>query len=131
MIKTCTTIGLMVSSLVLGATAIAAEQGPAEEVTVSDMKVAIDPRTGKLRPLTAAESKALSAAMLKSGYAGFKGQPRTEQEARATKRVRADGSVQVKVPATQMSEMRVVQDADGTLRMYEGDVPANHEEVSQ
>lgn len=123
----------LLSGMVFGCMAVAAEPQAvaAQEVTFSGVKVAVDPATGKLRPLTPAEERALSGVLLKSGNGAFPGQPRNEKEAAATKRVHRDGTVQVQVPATVMTEMRAVQDADGTLRLHEGDVATDHEEASQ
>lgn len=122
----------LLSGMVFGCMAVAAEPQAvaAQEVTFSGVKVAVDPATGKLRPLTPAEERALSAALLKSDKA-FPGQPRDEKEAAATKRVHRDGTVQVQVPATVMTEMRAVQDADGIVRLYEGEVDTDHEEASR
>ena len=124
----------LLSGMVFGCMAVAAEPQTAQDITFSGVKVAVDPATGKLRPLTPAEERALSAALLKSDKA-FPGQPRDEKEAAATKRVHRDGTVQVQVPASVMTELRAVQDADGTLRLYEGDVEGHvatdREEASQ
>ncbi|MCI4569171.1 hypothetical protein [Lysobacter sp. CFH 32150] len=122
----------LLSGMVFGCMAVAAEPQTAatQDVTFNGIKVAVDSATGRLRPLTPAEERALSGALLKSGKP-FPGQPRDEKEAAATKRVHPDGTVQVQVPASVMSEVRAVQDADGTLRLYEGDVAIDHEEASQ
>lgn len=122
----------LLSGMVFACMAVAAEPQTAvtQDITFSGVKVAVDPATGKLRPLTPSEERALSVALLKSGKP-FPGQPRNGKEAAATKRVHPDGTVQVKVPASAMSEVRAVQDADGTLRLYEGDVAIDQEEASQ
>jgi hypothetical protein len=128
-----TTITALLAGLTLGFAAHAAEpqDQPVTEVTYEGVRVAIDPATGKLRPLTAAENKALSAAMLgKKGKLAprYANQPRNAAEARATRRVHADGSVSVRVPADQMSEMKATDGADGQVMLYEGAAPAVRKE---
>lgn len=130
-----TTSLLLLSGLALGGTALAAEPATGntsktEDTTVfvEGVKVAIDPATGRIRPMTAAESQALSASMSKkqatssmrrmSGAASA--QPRTMAEARATRRVHVDGSVSVRVPTEMLTELRVSKDAGGKLHISEG-----------
>jgi hypothetical protein len=125
------TIAVLLAGLTLGFAAQAAEpQEQVTDVTYAGVRVAIDPATGKLRPLTAAENKALSDAMLKgsSRTARVGNQPRNATEAGRTRRVHADGSVSVRVPADQMSEVSATVGADGQVTVYEGAVPAVRKE---
>ncbi len=127
------TVAALMAGLTLGLAAQAAEpQSPAvTETTYAGLTVGIDPVTGKLRPLTAAESKRLSTAILgKARGAGQPNQPRNAQEARATKRVHANGSVSVRVPVDQMSQIEARIGDDGKVTMYEGSAPvARKEEI--
>jgi len=126
------TVAALMAGLTLGFTAQAAEQQePAvTETTYAGVTVGIDPVTGKLRPLTAAESKLLSGAMIGKAKpaAGQRNQPRNALEARATKRVHADGSVSVRVPADQMSQIEATIGADGKVMLHEGAAPAVRKE---
>jgi hypothetical protein len=121
--------GAMLPGLLLGAFAANAAEAPAkqtaqqetQDVMVSGVKVAIDPKTGHIRPMTEAESKQLSDAMVKSpsmkrtlsarGRAST--QPRTMAEARSTSRVLANGTKAVRIPDSMMSEISVSLDAKG------------------
>lgn len=101
-------------------------QSETQDVVVSGVKVAIDPKTGHIRPLTAAESKQLSDAMLKAPpmrtlRAGARAstQPRTMAEARATLRTHADGSKSARIPTSLMNEISVSRDASGKLNYAE------------
>ncbi|MBC7990063.1 MAG: hypothetical protein H7Y19_10845 [Luteimonas sp.] len=120
------TIAVLLAGLTLGFAAQAAEpQEQVTDVTYAGVRVAIDPATGKLRPLTAAENKALSDAMLKSPRTARVGnQPRNATEAGRTRRVHADGSVSVRVPADQMSQMHATVGADGQVTLHESAAPA-------
>lgn len=124
------TMTVLIAGLTLGFAAQAAEPqeqaGPA--ATYAGVRVAIDPTTGKIVPLTAAQNKALSTALLGKQLPRYGNQPRNAQEARATKRVHADGSVSVMVPADQMSQIEAAVSADGTVTMYEGAAPAVRKE---
>lgn len=130
-----TTSLLLLSGLALGGTALAAQPANGNTSSTGDttvfvegVKVAIDPATGRIRPITAAEIRALSAAMSKqqasSGMRQMSGatsrQPRTMAEARATRRRHADGSVSVRVPSMLMTELRANKDAAGNLHISEG-----------
>lgn len=120
------TVAALLAGLTLGSAAQAAEpQQPAvTEATYAGVTVGIDAKTGKLRPLTAVESKRLSDAMLNSKSPRFGNQPRNATEAGKTRRVHADGSVSVRVPADQMSQMQATVGADGQVMLYEGTAPA-------
>jgi hypothetical protein len=124
------TVAALMAGLTLGFAAQAAEQQePAvTETTYAGVTVGIDPATGKLRPLTAAESKRLSAAMVGKSAQRHGNQPRNATEAGKTRRVHADGSVSVRVPADQMSQLNATVGADGKVTMYEGAVPAPRKE---
>jgi len=124
------TIAVLIAGLTLGFAAQAAEpqEKATTDVTYAGVRVAIDPVTGKIVPLTAAQNKALSAALLGKQLPRYGNQPRNAQEARATRRVHADGSVSVKLPADQMSQIQATVGADGKVTMYEGAVPAVRKE---
>jgi hypothetical protein len=137
MMRNRMTVAALMAGLTLGSAAQAAEpQEPAvTEATYAGVTVGIDAKTGKLRPLTAAESKHLSDAMIgrtaigkARPAAGQPNQPRNAAEARATKRVHADGSVSVRVPADQMSQIQATVGADGQVTLYEGTAPAVRKE---
>lgn len=127
--RICTTTALLLAGLTLGSAAHAAEpqQAPVTEGTYAGVRVAIDPATGKLRPLTAAENAKLSAAMVGKNKAlgAYQGQPRNSAEARLTKRVSKNG-VSVRLPADQMSQLEATVAADGSIVMTEGGAPVNH-----
>lgn len=125
----------LLSGVALAAFAQAAEapmQGNAQqgdvEVMVADAKVGIDPKTGKLRPVNAAESRKLSDAMRASAAqrspaheARYGRQPVSELEVQQSKRTRADGSVAVRAPESLMTEVRASIDANGNVVITEGD----------
>lgn len=124
------TVAALMAGLTLGFAAQAAEQQEpaATETTYAGVTVGIDPATGKLRPLTAAESKRLSDAMVGKSAQRQGNQPRNATEAGKTRRVHADGSVSVRVPADQMSQINATVGADGQVTLYEGAVPAPRKE---
>jgi hypothetical protein len=85
--------------------------------------VGIDAKTHQLRPLTAAEAKALAAkaaAMPRLSGASAQKAPRTPAEARATLR-RHGHSASMRVPTSAMSSMTVTRAADGSLQFSETD----------
>jgi hypothetical protein len=111
---------------------VPAQGNPQQEgvdVMVADAKVSIDAKTGKLRPVNAAESKKLSEAMRAMSAsqrspahaARYGRQPASELEVQQTKRTRADGSVAVRAPESLMTEVRAFIDADGNVVITEGD----------
>jgi hypothetical protein len=126
------TIAVLMAGLTLGFAAQAAEPQDqvVTDVTYAGVRVAIDPATGKLRPLTPAENQALSSAILKDRKQAPRvaKQPRNATEAGATRRVHSDGSVSVRVPADQMSEMSATIGADGQVILSEGGTPAARKE---
>ncbi|MBO9768204.1 MULTISPECIES: post-PEP-CTERM-1 domain-containing protein [Xanthomonas] len=92
----------------------------AQEAATSSSKVGIDPTTGKLRPLTDAESAALdqqaaAAASAARSSAARSSVPQTEAAARATERRLPNGTVARKLPATQMSALTATRQADGRI----------------
>lgn len=119
---------LLASLAVLPAAHVAAgERTPVDpQPSSADVKVAIDPTTGKIRPLTRSESRALDAQTAAKARrtepmgAGKKGfvMPATEAEAAATRRVLANGATVQQVPETLMSTLMVTRAADGTLHMH-------------
>lgn len=129
-----------VSLLVLGGlfaagTALAGEPVQSTTTAAPSMKVGIDKATGKLRPLTAAESAALDAQAPASANAarssakavgqpasakGIERFPATEAEARATART-VNGITMEKPSREHLSSLTVVRNADGTLSYSEND----------
>jgi hypothetical protein len=102
------------------------------------LMVGIDARTGKLRPLTAAQARALSAkaAAMPRGHNAFATVPRTDAQVRATVRHHASGTTSARAPLSSMSQISVTRGADGQLQAHEGApgdaVPAaTQQEVSQ
>lgn len=119
---------LIASLAVLPAAHAAAGEAAAADPqsTSADAKVAIDPKTGKTRPLTAGESRALEAQSkakarrvepMGAGKKGFV-MPATEAEAAATRRTLPGGGEMQQVPESTMSTLMVVREADGSMRMY-------------
>lgn len=114
-----------------------ATQPQAAADTANAVMVGIDAKTGKLRPLTATEARALAAkaaAMPRGRGSSFAAIPRTDAESRRTVRHHANGGVSVRVPLSTMNEISVSRDAEGRLRSSEGSpgsaVPTK-QEVSQ
>lgn len=104
---------------------------PQTEATAADSKVAIDPKTGKLRPLTQEERRQLSeqsrdaakarrAEPLGAGKKGFVA-PATETEAQAGQRRLPAGGLVQPVPESSMTDLMIVRGADGQLRMGHAD----------
>ncbi|APP77946.1 hypothetical protein BJD12_16665 [Xanthomonas vesicatoria ATCC 35937] len=94
----------------------------AQDVAASS-KVGIDPVTGKLRPLTDAESAALDqqAGAAARSAATRTTVPQTEAAARATERRLPNGTVARKLPATQMSSLTATRQADGRIVIEHSD----------
>ena len=106
-----------------------ATQPGATADTGNAIMVGIDARTGKLRPLTAAEVRALSAKaanMQRQPVASTRKAPRTPAEARATMRRHANGMISMRAPLSSLTTVQAVQAADGSLQFTEndGDAPA-------
>ncbi|MBB4130880.1 MULTISPECIES: hypothetical protein [unclassified Xanthomonas] len=95
----------------------------AQDVASSSSKVGIDPTTGKLRALTAAESAALDqqANTAARSSAARSNIPQTEAAARATERRLPNGTVARKLPATQMSSLVATRQADGRIVIEHSD----------
>ncbi|PPU64656.1 hypothetical protein XpiCFBP4643_22030 [Xanthomonas pisi] len=95
----------------------------AQEAATSSSKVGIDPATGKLRPLTDAESAALDqqAGAAARSAATRTTVPQTEAAARATERRLPNGTVARKLPATQMSSLTATRQADGRIVIEHSD----------
>ncbi len=115
---------LLVSSLALASTAIAADKPvPAEEpIYFHGVKVAIDPKTGKLRQPTPAEMRQLRLAVPKaSGMSIGKPMPKTMAEANRTYRRAPNGAVSLELPESSMSNVVAVQNADGSISIQHTD----------
>ena len=99
-----------------------ANQPQAAADTGSALMVGIDAKTGKLRALTPAETRALAAkaATMPRGKANWALAPQTPAQARATVRKRPDGSMSMRTPISAMSSSQVVRDANGNLIFSEG-----------
>ncbi|PPV08923.1 hypothetical protein XbrCFBP1976_00490 [Xanthomonas bromi] len=98
----------------------------AQETAASSSKVGIDPTTGKLRPLTDAESAALdqqatAATSAARSSAARTSVPQTEAAARATERRLPNGTMARKLPATQMSSLTATRQADGRIVIEHSD----------
>ena len=103
--------------MALAGSAIAADPvSGTTQVTYNGMKVAIDAKTGALRPLTAAESRQLDSAM--SGGKGLK--LVSQAQAIASKKPIRGGGVAMKLPAALMSTMSAHVNADGSVTVTEG-----------
>lgn len=127
----------LLASLAIVPAAHAANDGKTADPqqSTADMKVAIDPATGKTRPLTRGESRALEAQAAAQARrtepmgAGKKGfvMPGSEAEAAATRRVLPGGAVMQQVPENMMSTLKVTRAADGTLHMHHEGEPSHAE----
>lgn len=101
------------------------------EVTFAGMKVGVDKKTGKLRPLSAEESRQLDAAMARQMRANAKTHPASpvpappdEAAAIAAARVLPGGGTAMKLPATHMEYLYATRDANGNLVLsHSGDDP--------
>jgi hypothetical protein len=109
---------MLASGMTLVGSAFAADPvSQTTQVTYNGMKVAVDAKTGALRPLTAAESRQLDLAM--SGGKGLK--LVSPAQAITSKRPIRGGGVAMKLPETLMSTMTAHVNADGTVTISEGD----------
>jgi hypothetical protein len=125
---------LWLSGLALGlcCNAQAADaQSATHEVTYAGIKVGVDAETGRLRPLTASESRALDQALTQGQQAKIAPAmaktfqaPRDAAAARATVRRSAHGGVSVKVPESQMTSVVAHRDASGQLVIEHNDADA-------
>ncbi|MFT3897367.1 MAG: hypothetical protein QM719_06685 [Thermomonas sp.] len=101
-----------------------ANQPQAAVDTGNAVMVGIDAKTGKLRPLTANEAKALAAraaAMPRQNVANAKRAPRTPAEARATMRRHPNGAISMRAPLSSLTTVQAVRAADGSLQVIEND----------
>ena len=111
------------------ATAAEPAQGTTE-VMFSGIKIGVDAKTGKLRPLTSAESAALDAVVRKPPASinamGRKGalRPANATQARKTQRRIAGGGVAVKLPESHMSQVVASRDASGAVTIQHLDADA-------
>ena len=107
---------MLTGGFALAGSAIAADPvSNTTQVSYNGMKVAVDAKTGALRPLSAAESRQLDQQM--SGGKGFA----TPAQAFASKRSIRGGGVAMKLPESLMSTMSAHVNADGTLTVTESD----------
>ncbi len=94
-------------------------------VVYQGVQVAIDPATGRLRAPTAAQRRALSAAMLEN-QARTSARPVDEAQARATfKRNRRTGAMSMQVPESQVSYLAAHRTADGAVEVGHEAVDTN------
>jgi hypothetical protein len=106
-----------------------ATQPQAADGTDNAVMVGIDAKTHQLRPLTAAEAKALAAraALMprQNVSSTARNAPRTPAEARATMRRHRNGTVTMRAPLSSLSSIQAVRAADGSLQIVEtdGDAP--------
>lgn len=119
----------LLASLAFIPAAHAADQGKTAadpQQTSADMKVGIDPKTGKVRPLTRGEIRALDAQAAKTARrtepmgAGKKGfvMPATEAEAAAMRSVLPSGATMAPVPESMMSTLQTTRDSEGALHTH-------------
>ena len=136
----------VLGGLAFAGVALAGEPTPQQTgATGASMKIAIDPKTGKRRALTAAESAALDAqaaasagngAMARSARAAaapaVPALPATFEEAMQNKRI-VHGIVGFQPTQEMMSSVTVPRNADGTLSYFENGEPmqAAQEAVSE
>ena len=97
-----------------------AAQTQAADGADNAVMVGIDAKTHQLRPLTAAEAKALAAkaAAMPHSNTSWAKAPRTPAEARATLR-RHGSSMSMRVPTSAMSSVVATRGADGNLQITE------------
>ena len=128
---------LLVGGLALAGPAIAGEPAPQQAGNSgAAMKMAIDPKTGKMRAPTAAESAALDA-QLKSARGAAKARakdgtgfnlPQSQEEAEAAMMQRG-GIVTIQPTADSMSALNVVRNADGSFSYFEDGAPVQIKQV--
>lgn len=134
------TTALLVGGLALAGTAMGQQaEEQATGIGGASLKMGIDPKTRKLRPLTSAESAALESQGKARGRAkttavsaaqratGFY-LPETQAEAEAGRLAR--GGIDTMQPvADTMSDLQIVRNADGSLSYLEDGVPVNIDNV--
>ena len=115
--------GLAVSACLQAQAAEPQANQPQAAVGIDNaMMVGIDARTGKLRPLTPAEARALSAKaanMQRQGIAHARSAPRTMEDARATQRRNANGAMSIRAPLSTVTYVQATRSADGRLSIGE------------
>lgn len=127
-------LGLLLGTLALAAPAHAAETATDTGNAGTSLKVGIDAKTGKMRPLTEEESATLDAlgrakAAQRMGTARVQADPRlqrpaTFEEAWAERVVGKNGMIGFRAPRESLSSLQVVRNADGTLTMTHDDQAA-------
>lgn len=140
---------LLVGGLVLAGSAMAGEPVPQQDgASSSALKMAIDPKTRKLRPVTPAESAALDAqakadrrntrssakssakssatTSAKNGRGFYL--PETQAEAEAG-RMERGGIDTIQPLADTMSALQIVRNADGSLSYFEDGAPVQFDQV--
>jgi hypothetical protein len=131
---------LLAAGLAFAGTALAGDPAP-QTTTTSGLKVGFDKATGKLRPLSEAESAALDAKAAQqagdnTSLRGNRGslaaksvkadrRPATAKEALATERV-INGISVIQAPADSMSEVTMQKNADGSFTIRENGQIMNH-----
>lgn len=128
----------VLGGLAFAGTALAGEPAPQNTgVSGSSLKIAIDPKTGKRRAMTAEESAALdakapapaAAARSRTAMAATtsaqRARPATMDEALKNMRT-VDGIQGFKMPEDMMSTLTVTRNADGSFTMHENGHPAQH-----
>lgn len=125
---------LLLGGLTLGGTALAADaapqQAPVQDSAMSAMKVAIDPVTGKRRPITQAESRALdvqAANRLRTAQRSSKSKdghrfPATQAESMANART-VNGITSFKPTLDMLSSVDATVDASGKVALSEDGQP--------
>lgn len=109
---------IVLGGLLFAGTAIAAEPQQTTS-TASGMKVGINAKTGKLRPLTAAESANLDA-MAAKNRAAAKGKGKTAAKEGVVTEV-VNGRTIAYLPESEMIEIRATIGADGKVVVSHGD----------
>ena len=111
----------------------AAESASEATATVAGMKVGIDPKTGKLRPLTPTESaqieRVLGVQSARAGAArvGVASAPSSERGALDSMRALPGGGQAMKAPASAISELTVRRADDGRFVVgHAGDAHETH-----
>ena len=121
---------VLLCGLGLGVSAHAAEPPAPTTAMFSGVKVGVDPKTGRMRPLTPDESRQLDHALTRGkkpsyppGLARSFNPPATEVESRRTVRALAHGGIAVKLPAEQYSTVSATRTVTGEVEIiHDGDV---------
>ena len=125
-------VALGASLIATGAIAAESSRQPARvstpTVSYQGVQVSIDPATGRIRPPTDAERKALSTAL---GVQGAR--PRTEAEALSTLKRSRTGRIaaSIQVPESQFNYLVAERNADGTLRVHHQDGDQDNDAAPQ